>query len=77
MSDIESIIAKVKEYDPDADVGLIRRAYEFAFKAHEGQKRLTGDPYITHPLATAQTLAELEMDVASIAAALLHDVVED
>ncbi|MGB9619120.1 MAG: RelA/SpoT family protein, partial [Armatimonadota bacterium] len=77
MSDIESIVRKVTEYDPDADVDLIRRAYEFARRAHEGQQRLTGDPYITHPLAAAQTLAELEMDAASIAAALLHDVVED
>ena len=56
---------------------LIRRAYEFADEAHKGQKRLTGDPYITHPLAAAEILADLEMDVPSVAAALLHDVVED
>ena len=77
MPDIESIIKKVTEYDAQADSDLIRRAFEFASKAHDGQTRLTGDPYITHPLATAETLAELEMDTASIAAALLHDVVED
>lgn len=77
MPEIESIIARVKEYNPQADEALIRRAYEFASKAHIGQTRLTGDPYITHPLATAETLADLEMDSASIAAAFLHDVVED
>lgn len=77
MADIESIINQVESYNPDADSGLLRRAYQFAAEAHEGQTRLTGDPYITHPLATAEILAELEMDTASIAAALLHDVVED
>ncbi len=77
MPDIETIIEKVTQYDPKADVSRIRQAFEFASKAHEGQSRLTGDPYITHPLATAETLAELEMDAPSIAAALLHDVVED
>ena len=77
MADIDSIIDRVKEYSSEADTGLIERAYDFAAKAHEGQKRLTGDPYITHPLSTAGALAELEMDSTSIAAALLHDVVED
>lgn len=76
-SEIDSIINQVTAYDEAADADLIRRAYAFASRAHEGQTRLTGDPYITHPLATAQILADLEMDSASIAAALLHDVVED
>jgi guanosine-3',5'-bis(diphosphate) 3'-pyrophosphohydrolase len=77
MSQIDQIIEKVRAYDPDADVDMIRRAYEFAVTAHRNQKRLTGEPYITHPLAAAEVLAELEMDSPSIAAALLHDVVED
>ncbi len=77
MIDIEKILEKVKSYDPDADLDLIRRAYDFAVKAHEKQSRLTGEPYITHPFAAAEVLAELEMDSPSIAAALLHDVVED
>lgn len=77
MADIGTIINQVKAYNQDADTELIRRAYEFAAAAHEGQKRLTGDPYITHPLATAEILVDLEMDVSSISAALLHDVVED
>ena len=77
MPDIESILNRVTEYNPQADTELIRRAYELAEQAHAEQRRLTGDPYITHPLATAETLADLEMDAFSIAAALLHDVVED
>jgi len=77
MADIESIINRVQSYNPQANVELIRRAYEYAAEAHKDQKRLTGDPYITHPLAAAETLADLEMDAESIAAALLHDVAED
>jgi guanosine-3',5'-bis(diphosphate) 3'-pyrophosphohydrolase len=77
VAEIEGIINQVRAYDETADTELIRRAYEFASRAHDGQVRLTGDPYITHPLAAAEILADLEMDAASIAAALLHDVVED
>ena len=77
MADIESIIKRVESYNPQADIDLIRRAYEFAAEAHKEQKRLTGEPYIIHPLAAADILADLEMDSSSIAAALLHDVVED
>lgn len=68
---------KVKTYDPRADIDLITRAYQFACIAHEGQKRFSGDPYITHPLEVAMILTGIEMDTASICAALLHDVVED
>lgn len=77
MSDINSIIRRVLEYNPEADVEFIRRAYEFASEAHARQFRLTGEPYISHPLATAAILVDLEMDTESIVAALLHDVVED
>lgn len=77
MADIGSIIKRVESYNPQANVDLIRRAYEFAAEAHKDQKRLTGDPYITHPLAAANILADLEMDAESIAAGLLHDVIED
>ena len=62
MADIDSIVNRVKSYNPQADVEIIRRAYEFASEAHKDQKRLTGDPYITHPLAAAEILADLEMD---------------
>lgn len=77
MADIESIINRVESYNPQAETDLIRRAYEFAAEAHHDQTRLTGDPYICHPLAAAEILADLEMDAESIAACLLHDVVED
>ena len=56
---------------------LIERAYHFAYKAHIAQKRKTGEMYIIHPIATAEILAELEVDAESLAAALLHDTIED
>ena len=74
---IEGVIEKIRKYNPKADMDLIRKAYEFAAEVHEGQTRLSGEPYINHPLATASILTDLEMDVKSIAAALLHDVIED
>ncbi len=67
----------VKAYDPQADESLLNRAYVFAMKAHGGQTRKSGDPYFTHPLAVAAILTELRADPASVATALLHDVVED
>src|SRR5262249_45800985 len=60
-----------------ADLGLIRRSYEFAAKAHDGQLRRSGDPYVVHPLGVAATIAELKLDVPSVCAGLLHDCVED
>ena len=74
---IESVIQRVRNYHPGADVNLLRRAFEFASEVHKPHKRLSGEPYINHPLETAAILAELEMDEKSIAAALLHDVIED
>jgi len=76
-SAFENIETAVKRYIPDSDLGLLRRAYEFACEKHAGQERATGEPYITHPVAVAEILAGLEMDVPTLAAALLHDVVED
>lgn len=73
----ESIIERVIQYDPTAEVGFITRAYEYALKAHTGQTRYSGEPYIIHPLEVALILTGIEMDVPSICAALLHDVVED
>lgn len=67
----------VLSYDPGANTGLIEKAFDLADQAHQGQKRISGDPYITHPLEVALILADIEMDTASICAALLHDVVED
>lgn len=74
---IEDLIERVRRYSPEADADLLRRAYEFARVHHEGQLRFSGIPYITHPLATAYILADVQMDVSCIAAGLLHDVVED
>ena len=74
---IESILETVKDYQPKADLKFIERAYLVAKEGHEGQKRSSGDPYIIHPLNVANILADLHMDDITIAAALLHDVVED
>jgi GTP pyrophosphokinase len=74
---LEQIEARILEYNPEADLGLIERAYHFAIKAHEGQCRLSGEPFVTHPIEAANILAEQHLDTATIAAALLHDTVED
>jgi len=74
---IADIISKVQQYDPSLDGAWLERVYEVADLAHEGQHRASGESYIAHPLAVADILADLEMDRATIAAALLHDVVED
>src|SRR5215469_2259738 len=74
---IAELIAAVQAYDPSMDGEWLRRAYEVADRAHEGQRRASGESYIEHPLAVAGILADLEVDHQTIAAALLHDVVED
>lgn len=74
---IESLIDTVKGYMPDADVELIERAYLVAKEGHADQRRASGEPYINHPLNVAAILAELQLDDKTIAAAILHDVVED
>src|SRR5205807_157089 len=74
---VESILSRLKEYRPAADAGLVRRAYDFAEEKHRPQTRKNGEPYIIHPLEVTEILAELEMDEQTLAAGLLHDVVED
>jgi GTP pyrophosphokinase len=74
---LERLIRSVRQQHPKADIALIERAYKAAERAHSGQKRKSGEPYITHPLAVAQILAELGIGAKTIAAALLHDTVED
>jgi RelA/SpoT family (p)ppGpp synthetase len=71
------LIDDVKKYNPAANEDLLNRAYVYAMKAHGEQKRASGDPYISHPLEVAAILARLKLDDASIAAALLHDTIED
>jgi GTP pyrophosphokinase len=74
---IAELVEKVRTYDPSLDGSWLMRVYEMANRAHEGQRRASGESYIEHPLAVAGILADLEMDRQTIAAALLHDVVED
>ncbi len=74
---IEFLINTVKSYQPDADTELIERAYLVAKEGHAGQVRASGEPYINHPLNVAAILTELQLDDKTIAAAILHDVVED
>ena len=74
---IAELISKVQTYDPSLDGSWLMRVYELADRAHDGQHRASGESYIEHPLAVAAILADLQMDRQTIAAALLHDVVED
>jgi len=71
------LVEKVRKYNPHTDEDLLNRAYVYAMKAHGEQKRLSGDPYISHPLEVAGILADHQLDDATIAAALLHDTIED
>ena len=74
----QTLLEKIKlQTRPEDELALIKRAYEFAAKAHQGQTRKSGEPYITHPLATASELVDMRLDSPTIAAALLHDVCED
>lgn len=75
--DIEGLLARVAQAHSEVDVDLVRRAYELAASAHEGQARKSGAPYVEHPLAVAGILCEWHLDAASIAVGLLHDVLED
>ncbi len=73
----DMLIARIQKYHPSDDVSLIQKAYETATRAHGDQRRKSGEPYMVHPLWVAIILADLEMDKETIAAGLLHDVVED
>lgn len=77
MIRIQEILDKANENNQDANLELIQQAYVYAAQAHAGQKRLSGEPYFSHPLAVAYTLAEMGFDEPTIAAGLLHDTVED
>ena len=71
------LVEKVRSYDPDADEGLINRAYVFSMKAHGSQMRASGDPYFSHPIEVAGILTDLKLDDQTIATAILHDTIED
>ena len=74
---LATLIDKVRSYDSGADVEILRRAYEFSGAVHKGQKRASGEPYFTHPVEVAGLIADLRLDVSSVATGLLHDTVED
>ena len=73
----EELVKSIKRYHPSDDLTMIKKAYQIAYDAHKDQKRKSGEPYIIHPLCVAIILADLEMDKETIAAGILHDVVED
>ncbi len=73
----QELIKSVRKYHPSTDISMIEKAYRIAFKAHEGQLRKSGEPYIIHPLCVAIILADLELDKETIVSGLLHDAVED
>ncbi|HUI42326.1 MAG TPA: bifunctional (p)ppGpp synthetase/guanosine-3',5'-bis(diphosphate) 3'-pyrophosphohydrolase [Terriglobia bacterium] len=77
MVSFEEIARKVQAYRPGDDLALLRKAYEFSSTEHRTQKRLSGDPFVSHPLEVANVLAEMKLDVVCVAAGMLHDVVED
>ncbi len=77
MNLLNSLIDKIKQYNPHGDIDIVKKAYYFAEVSHEGQYRISGDKYFIHPYNVALILAELNMDTTTIAAGLLHDVVED
>ena len=75
--ELQELIDKIREYAPNSDIELVEKAYYYGKKAHDGQLRKSGEPYFIHPIAVANILAEMELDFQTIAAGLLHDVVED
>ncbi|MFQ5903421.1 MAG: RelA/SpoT family protein [Candidatus Binatia bacterium] len=74
---VNDLVEKVRAYHPAADVEVIRQAYDFSAKVHKGQKRLSGEAYLVHPMAVAGIIADLKLDVPSVVGGLLHDTVED
>ena len=77
MIRINDVIDKISEYYPQADFDIIDRAYIYSARVHDGQVRLSGEPYLSHPLEVAGILADMKLDVISVASGLLHDVIED
>jgi len=74
---LQDLIGRVQTYNPAGDVSALTRAYEFSAQVHKGQKRLSGEPYLTHPLEVAGIIADLRLDIPSVVTGLLHDTVED
>jgi GTP pyrophosphokinase len=74
---VADLVEKIQSYHPGADVDMIRRAYDFCAKVHRGQRRMSGEPYLIHPMAVAGIITDLKLDVPSVVGGLLHDTVED
>jgi len=74
---VNDIIDKISEYHPEADLDMIERAYIYSARVHDGQVRLSGEPYLSHPLEVAGILTDMKLDVVSVASGFLHDVIED
>ena len=74
---LEKLVATVREARPKDDIAPVEKAFQYAAQYHAGQMRASGEPYLMHPLAVAQILADMRMDVVSIETGLLHDIVED
>ena len=74
---LDRLLKKIKNYNPTGDLETVKKAYEYSKARHEGQFRVSGEPFFSHPVAVANILADMELDTSSISAGLLHDVVED
>jgi GTP diphosphokinase / guanosine-3',5'-bis(diphosphate) 3'-diphosphatase len=77
LTQLQTLIDEIPKYQPGADLDLVNRAYRFSEKSHEGQQRASGEPYLSHPLEVARLLVDFKMDVTTVIAGLLHDVLED
>src|SRR5215470_12052054 len=77
MTQLETLIEAIPKYQPGADLDVLSRAYQFSAASHQGQQRASGEPYLSHPLEVATVLAAFKIDVTTVAAGLLHDVLED
>jgi len=77
MVRLDDITDKIKSYNPEADIDSVQKAYVFSAKVHQGQMRLSGEPYLTHPMEVGYILAQLKMDVPTIITGILHDTIED
>ncbi|HEY3276099.1 MAG TPA: bifunctional (p)ppGpp synthetase/guanosine-3',5'-bis(diphosphate) 3'-pyrophosphohydrolase [Syntrophorhabdaceae bacterium] len=77
MIRLNDIVEEILKYNPNADIPMVEKAYIFSAKAHKGQTRLSGEPYLIHPLEVAYTLTQMNLDVPSVVSGLLHDTIED
>ncbi len=77
MTQLQTLIEEIPKYQPGADLDLVKRAYRFSEVSHQGQQRASGEPYLSHPLEVAGLLVNFKMDVTTVTAGLLHDVLED